>query len=160
MKTVFICCSLINFSLKATHHADTRTSCISYLMMGIQNGDNPGSQVVLLEMVSILVCVMILIYFAILSKLLWCFSFLARNTWPVTVHSNGQKIVKKETSELSKNRQGITNEIKGTGGWSLLNFWVMFRSVFWKKYLSRIHAGKDILFTTNDALWYRTVIKL
>lgn len=29
-----------------------------------------------------------------------------------------------------------------------------------EKYLSRIHAGTDILFTDNDALWYRTVLKL
>lgn len=74
------------------------------------------SQVVLLKMVSILVCVMILIYFAILNKLLWCFSFMARNVRPVTVDSNRQKFVKKVTSELSKNHRSITNEIEGTGG--------------------------------------------
>lgn len=31
---------------------------------------------------------------------------------------------------------------------------------FEKKYVSRIHAGKDILSTNNDALLYRTVLKL
>lgn len=41
---------------------------------------------------------------------------MARNVRPVTVNSNGQKFVKKVTSELSKNHQGITNENKGTGG--------------------------------------------
>lgn len=43
----------MNFSLKATNPADTRTSCISFLMMSIQNGDSTGSKVVMLEMVSI-----------------------------------------------------------------------------------------------------------
>lgn len=43
----------MNFSLKATNLADTRTSCISFLMMSIQNGDSPGSTVVMLEIASI-----------------------------------------------------------------------------------------------------------
>lgn len=43
----------MNFSLKATNPADTRISCISFLMMSVQNGDSTGSKVVMLEMVSI-----------------------------------------------------------------------------------------------------------
>lgn len=45
----------MNVSLKATNLADTRTSCISFLMisMSIQNGDSPGSKVVMLEIASI-----------------------------------------------------------------------------------------------------------
>lgn len=86
---------------------------------------------------------------------------MASNARPVTVNSYGQKFVEKVTSELLKKITKVSQtKLKVQESEVCQRFWVVFRSVFWKKYLSRIHAGRDIPFTNNDALWYRTVLKL
>lgn len=86
---------------------------------------------------------------------------MASNARPVTVNSYGQTFVKKVTSELLKKiTKVLQTKLRVQESEVCQRFWVMFRSVFWKQCLSRIHAGRDILFTNNDALLYRTVLKL
>lgn len=54
-----------------------------------------------------------------------------------------KKIVKKETSELSKNHQGITNETEGTGGKNVRHNSKLCPVQSFEKYLSKRHACTD-----------------
>lgn len=78
------------------------------------------------------------------------------------INSNEQKYVQKVTSELSKNHQGITNEIEGTGGRMYATNSELCPVQSFEKYLSKRHAGTDRLFlhsknifSDDEAVWYR-----
>lgn len=70
-----------------------------------------------------------------------------------------KKYVQKVTSELSKNHQGTTNEIEGTGGRMYATDSELCPVQSFEKYLSKRHAGTfpalQNIFSDNEAVWYR-----